>query len=168
MTHPILIVGGGPAGLAAAQALSAVGAKSILVDKEDELGGAPIISSYAKLVPSGEWAKDAIGGMVDRVTGSALVDVRGGNRVTEFSGAPGDFNATLSNGESCQVSAAILATGFTHFDSINKPEWGFGTHPDVVTTVQVEQMVSSGKGVYCPSDGRAPERVAILLCVGSR
>ncbi|MBT7756847.1 MAG: FAD-dependent oxidoreductase, partial [Rhodospirillaceae bacterium] len=109
MTHPILIVGGGPAGLAAAQALSAVGAKSILVDKEDELGGAPIISGYAKLVPSGEWAKDAIGGMVDRVTGSALVDVRGGNRVTEFSGAPGDFNATLSNGESCQVSAAILA-----------------------------------------------------------
>jgi heterodisulfide reductase subunit A2 len=168
LTHPILIVGGGPAGLAAAQALSAVGAKSILVDKEDELGGAPIISGYAKLVPSGEWAKDAIGGMVDRVTGSALVDVRGGNRVTEFSGAPGDFNATLSNGESCQVSAAILATGFTHFDSINKPEWGFGTHPDVVTTVQVEQMMSSGKGVYCPSDGRAPERVAILLCVGSR
>ncbi|MBT4167017.1 MAG: CoB--CoM heterodisulfide reductase iron-sulfur subunit A family protein [Rhodospirillaceae bacterium] len=168
MTHPILIVGGGPAGLAAAQALSAVGAKSILVDKEDELGGAPIISGYAKLVPSGEWAKDAIGGMVDRVTGSALVDVRGGNRVTEFSGAPGDFNATLSNGESCQVSAAILATGFTHFDSINKPEWGFGSHADVVTTVQVEQMISSGKGVYCPSDGRAPERVAILLCVGSR
>ena len=29
-------------------------------------------------------------------------------------------------------------------------------------------MFSSGKGVRCPSDGRAPERVAILLCVGSR
>lgn len=168
MTHPILIVGGGPAGLAAAQSLSAIGRKSILVEKEDELGGAPIISGYAKLVPSGEWAKDAIGGMVDRVAGNDLVDVRGGNRVTKFTGAPGEFNATLSNGESCQVSAAILATGFTHFDSINKPEWGFGTHPDVVTTVQVEQMMSSGKGVYCPSDGRAPERVAILLCVGSR
>jgi heterodisulfide reductase subunit A len=62
----------------------------------------------------------------------------------------------------------ILATGFTHFDSVNKPEWGFGTYPDVVTTTQVEQMLSSGKGVRCPSDGRKPERVAILLCVGSR
>ena len=29
-------------------------------------------------------------------------------------------------------------------------------------------MISSGKGVRCPSDGREPERVAILLCVGSR
>ena len=58
--------------------------------------------------------------------------------------------------------------GFTHFDSINKPEWGFGTHQDVVTTTQVEQMISSGQGVRCPSDGRKPKRVAILLCVGSR
>ena len=38
----------------------------------------------------------------------------------------------------------------------------------MVTTTQVEQMISSGKGVRCPSDGRKPERVAILLCVGSR
>ena len=45
---------------------------------------------------------------------------------------------------------------------------GFGTFPDVVTTTQVEQMISSGQGVRCPSDGRKPERVAILLCVGSR
>ena len=40
--------------------------------------------------------------------------------------------------------------------------------PDVVTTTQVEQMISSGQGVRCPSDGRKPKRVAILLCVGSR
>jgi heterodisulfide reductase subunit A len=66
------------------------------------------------------------------------------------------------------AGAAILTTGFTHFDSVNKPEWGFGTFPDVVTTTQVEQMISSGKGVRCPSDGRKPQRVAILLCVGSR
>ncbi|MDE0255755.1 MAG: FAD-dependent oxidoreductase, partial [Rhodospirillaceae bacterium] len=33
---------------------------------------------------------------------------------------------------------------------------------------QVEQMISSGDGVRCPSDGRTPKRVAILLCVGSR
>ena len=67
-----------------------------------------------------------------------------------------------------EASAAILCTGFTHFDSVNKPEWGFGTFPDVVTTTQVEQMISSGRGIRCPSDGRKPQRVAILLCVGSR
>jgi len=168
MNKPILIVGGGPAGLAAAHSLATVGRQSVLVEKEGGLGGAPILSGYAKLVPSGEWAKDAIGGMVKRVEDAGNVTIRTGSTVTSFDGEAGNFTATLSNGESHAVEAAILCTGFTHFDSVNKPEWGFGTFPDVVTTTQVEQMISSGKGVRCPSDGRKPQRVAILLCVGSR
>ncbi|MEK9672578.1 MAG: FAD-dependent oxidoreductase [Rhodospirillaceae bacterium] len=168
MTKPILIVGGGPAGLSAAHSLSAIGQPTVLVEKESQLGGAPILSGYAKLVPTGEWAKDAIGGMVARVQSANNVDVRTGQTVAEFSGGPGNFTAKLSGGDTVEAGAAILCTGFTHFDSVNKPEWGFGMFPDVVTTTQVEQMISSGKGVRCPSDGRKPERVAILLCVGSR
>jgi heterodisulfide reductase subunit A len=168
MSKPILIVGGGPAGLAAAHALARVGQKSVLVEKEDRLGGAPILSGYAKLVPSGEWARDAIGGMVERVRGDSLVEVHTGARVESFAGQPGAFSARLSDDANVDAASAILCTGFTHFDSVNKPEWGFGTFPDVVTTTQVEQMISSGKGVRCPSDGRKPKRVAILLCVGSR
>ena len=168
MTQPVLIVGGGPAGLSAAHALASSGQKTILVEKENRLGGAPILQGYAKLVPSHEWAKDAIGAMVKRVEDNPLVEVHLGTSVKKFEGKPGSFAATLSDGKLFKPGAAILATGFTHFDSVNKPEWGFGTYPDVVTTVQVEQMFSSGKGVRCPSDGREPERVAILLCVGSR
>ena len=165
---PILIVGAGPAGLAAAHALASVGQRAILVEKETRLGGAPILSGYAKIVPSGEWAKDAIGGMVRRVEESPLVSVHKNSRIETFEGEPGNFTARLSSGAAVEAGAAILTTGFTHFDSVNKPEWGFGTFPDVVTTTQVEQMISSGRGVRCPSDGRKPQRVAILLCVGSR
>ena len=168
MTNPILIVGAGPAGLAAAHSLGTIGRPSVLVEKEDRLGGAPILSGYAKLVPTGEWASDAIGGMVKRVEDDDLIRVETGATVTAFDGEPGNFRATLSNGSEIDAEAAILCTGFTHFDSVNKPEWGFGTFPDVVTTTQVEQMISSGAGVRCPSDGRKPKRVAILLCVGSR
>jgi len=165
---PVLVLGGGPAGLTAAHALASMGQRVNLVEKADRLGGAPILSGYAKLVPSGEWAKDAIGGMVRRVESNPLVDVQRGTSVRSFAGELGAFRARLSSGAELQVGAALLCTGFTHFDSVNKPEWGFGTYLDVVTTTQVEQMISSGKGVRCPSDGRAPERVAILLCVGSR
>jgi heterodisulfide reductase subunit A len=168
MSKPVLIVGAGPAGLAAAHSLAMVGQRAVLVDKESRLGGAPIISGYAKLVPSGEWAKDAIGGMVSRVEQQKEVQVKRNCRVEKFEGEPGDFRATLSDGSTVEAGAAILCTGFTHFDSVNKPEWGFGTFPDVVTTTQVEQMISTGSGIRCPSDGRKPQRVAILLCVGSR
>ncbi len=168
MSRPVLVVGGGPAGLSASHALAGAGQSVVLVDKAAFLGGAPIQSGYAKLVPSGEWAKDAIGGMVKRVEGNKLIEVKKNVTVKSFSGGPGDFKATLSDGSTVEAGATILATGFTHFDSVNKPEWGFGTYPDVVTTTQVEQMLSSGQGVRCPSDGRKPDRVAILLCVGSR
>ena len=168
MSKPVLVVGGGPAGLAAAHSLATVGKDCVIVEKEDRLGGTPILSGYAKLVPTGEWAKDAIGGMVDRVANEDKVKIVTGATVSNFDGTPGNFTAKLSNGESLDVEAAILCSGFSHFDSVNKPEWGFGTYEDVVTTTQVEQMISSGQGVRCPSDGRKPQRVAILLCVGSR
>lgn len=164
----VLIVGGGPAGLSAARSLASVGQRVVLIEKEEILGGAPILSGYARLVPSGEWARDAIGRMVHTAENSTNIEVLTSTKVSNISGEPGRFNATCSNGREIQASSIILATGFTHFDSVNKPEWGFGAHPDVVTTTQVEQMISSGRGVRCLSDGRKPKRVAILLCVGSR
>jgi heterodisulfide reductase subunit A len=167
MQDTVLVVGAGPTGLSAAAGVASVGKKVVLVEKEDVLGGAPILSGYAKLVPSGEWAKDAIGRMVKKVEDNPNITIHKGAKVTKLDGEAGNFTATLSNGQTVQVGAVILGTGFTHFDSINKPEWGFGTFEDVITTTQMEQMVASGK-IACPSDGRVPERVAILLCVGSR
>jgi heterodisulfide reductase subunit A len=163
----VLVVGAGPTGLSAAAGVASVGRKVTLVEKEGVLGGAPILSGYAKLVPSGEWAKDAIGRMVKRVEDDPAVTIHKGVKVAKLEGEAGRFTATLSDGNTVEAGAIILGTGFTHFDAINKPEWGFGTYEDVVTTTQVEQMVAAGK-IACPSDGRVPERVAILLCVGSR
>lgn len=167
MNDTILVVGAGPCGLSAAHAAAIAGKPVVLVEKEAVLGGAPILSGYARLVPSGEWAKDAIGRMVTRVEDHPDITVNRGCKVTRLEGEAGNFTALLSNGQRVQAGAVILGTGFTHFDSINKPEWGFGTYEDVVTTTQVEQMVGAGK-ICCPSDGRVPERVCILLCVGSR
>ncbi|WP_006787551.1 CoB--CoM heterodisulfide reductase iron-sulfur subunit A family protein [Thiorhodospira sibirica] len=167
MQDTVLVVGAGPAGLSAAASVANAGYQAVLVEKETVLGGAPILSGYAKLVPSGEWAKEAIGRMIHNVEAHPRISVHKGAQVERFGGEPGQFSATLSTGQTVSAGATILATGFTHFDSVNKPEWGFGTFEDVITTSQMEQMVASGK-ITCPSDGRVPERVAILLCVGSR
>ena len=106
MSKPILVVGAGPAGLSAAHSLASIGQRVVLVDKESKLGGAPILSGYAKLVPSGEWAKDAIGGMVQRVESQKLIAVKRGTRVAQFDGEPGNFVAKLSDGTAVEASAA--------------------------------------------------------------
>ena len=165
MSKPVLIVGGGPAGLSAAHALATVGQKSVLVDKQDTLGGHPIHSGYAKLVPSGEWAKDVIGAMVDRVEQNALVEVHKGTTVKSFAGEPGNFTAELGNGTSVDAHRRSWPPAFTHFDSINKPEWGFGTYPDVVTTTQVEQMFSTAPACAAPPTGAS--RSAWRFCCAS-
>ena len=99
MSKPILVVGAGPAGLSAAHSLASIGQRVVLVEKEDRLGGAPILSGYAKLVPSCEWAKDAIGGMVSRVEQNSLIAIHRNSRIEEFNGNPGDFKAKISGGK---------------------------------------------------------------------
>ena len=110
MNDTILVVGAGPTGLSAAHGIASVGRKVVLVDKAERLGGAPILSGYAKLVPSGEWAKEAIGRMVERVEKNPLVTVHKQTTVTKLDGEHGDFNATLSSGETVKAAAVVLGT----------------------------------------------------------
>ncbi len=70
------------------------------------------------------------------------------------------------------VGAVILATGFRPVDAAIKTEYGYGRYPNVVTSIQLERMLSRGgpsRGlVLRPSDGEKPRKIAFLQCVGSR
>ncbi|MGI5835714.1 MAG: FAD-dependent oxidoreductase [Chloroflexota bacterium] len=71
-----------------------------------------------------------------------------------------------------QVGAVILAPGFKAIEGGLKTEYGYGLFPNVVTSIQLERMLSYGgptQGVALrPSDGEPPKRVAFIQCVGSR
>jgi len=69
------------------------------------------------------------------------------------------------------VGAIILATGFSPFDPSRAAKYGYGLYDNVMTGLEFERMVhSSGPtgGKILLKDGRSPQRVAILHCVGSR
>jgi hypothetical protein len=55
-----------------------------------------------------------------------------------------------------------LTPGFRPFDATQKPEYGFGRYPNVVTSLQFERLLSAtgptGGHVLRPSDGQAPPR----------
>ena len=71
-----------------------------------------------------------------------------------------------------EVATVILALGSDEFDATLKDECGYHTFPNVVTSIELERLLSASgptEGhVRRPSDGNEPQRVAFLQCVGSR
>jgi len=71
-----------------------------------------------------------------------------------------------------RFGAIVVATGYDLFDQSVYQEYGGGRYPDVITGLQFERLVNSsgptrGK-IKRPSDGREPESVVFVKCVGSR
>ena len=73
--------------------------------------------------------------------------------------------------EEIDVGAIILATGFELYDARKMPQYGYGRFADVYTALEVERLVNASgptDGKVLLKDGRTPEAVAILHCIGSR
>lgn len=69
------------------------------------------------------------------------------------------------------VGAITIATGFEPIDPSIIEEYNYGRHPDIITAIEFEEMLSamSRTGMRLQkSDGTMPQKVAFVLCVGSR
>jgi heterodisulfide reductase subunit A len=70
------------------------------------------------------------------------------------------------------VGSVILSPGFDEFGAEAMKEYGHGRYPNVVSSIEFERMLSATgpfRGtVMRASDGRIPQRVAFIQCVGSR
>lgn len=70
-----------------------------------------------------------------------------------------------------KVKAIIIASGFKLFDPRQKPEFGYGRLKNVITSMQLERLLSPTSptgGVVRPGDYKEPEKIGFVLCVGSR
>jgi heterodisulfide reductase subunit A len=73
--------------------------------------------------------------------------------------------------EEIDVGAIVLATGFELYDARKMPQYGYGRLENVYTALEVERLVNAGGptgGEVRLKDGRKPQAVAILHCIGSR
>ncbi|HDQ98725.1 MAG TPA: CoB--CoM heterodisulfide reductase iron-sulfur subunit A family protein [candidate division WOR-3 bacterium] len=73
---------------------------------------------------------------------------------------------------SVRVGAVVVAAGSQVAPTALRREYGHGRYPNVVTSLEFERILSASGPfsghVQRPSDGRKPERIAWLQCVGSR
>ncbi len=69
------------------------------------------------------------------------------------------------------VRTVILATGFDLFDAKKMPRYGFGEYKNIITAMQMERQLAPTRPfntILRPGDGKMPDKVAYVLCVGSR
>jgi heterodisulfide reductase subunit A-like polyferredoxin len=81
-------------------------------------------------------------------------------------------HAMMPEERTLEVGAIILAPGFTPFDPTRYETYNYSNHPNVVTSMEFERILSAS-GPYeghliRPSDQKEPTKIAWLQCVGSR
>ena len=71
-----------------------------------------------------------------------------------------------------EVGAIIVATGYNPFDARRKEEYGYGEYKNVITTLELERLLSASGPtlgeLLRPSDSTLPQKIAFIQCVGSR
>ncbi len=69
------------------------------------------------------------------------------------------------------VDAVVLATGFNLFPADLKPEYGYGVFKNVITGMQMDRLLAPTRPyntILRPGDGKVPDRIAYVMCTGSR
>lgn len=139
--------------------LKSRGIEPVIVERDIELGGKA--RGWHKLFPSFTPASDIMRPLADRIR-AERVRCFYGQEVTSIA----LDGVMLRSGERIPADAVVVATGFTLFDAHRKQEYGYGLYDNVITSVDLERMMNSGKVLL--TDGSEPRRIAILHCVGSR
>jgi len=66
------------------------------------------------------------------------------------------------------VSAIVYATGIDPIEACETSRLGCGRYSNVISSVDAERVLNEKGRLLRPSDGKAPKKVAVVQCVGSR
>ena len=154
----LMVIGGGISGMTAAKSAAAAGYKVTLVEKEDRLGG--WATRFSKVFPKHPPYKDledsGCDKLIQEVEADPNITIHKSTTVKKTSGQPGQFAVELQNGGNgteITVGSIIQASGWKPYEAEKLTHLGYGSSPDVITNIQMEEMVSNG-GIKRPSDGK--------------
>jgi quinone-modifying oxidoreductase subunit QmoB len=169
----VLVVGGGLAGLQAAQAAAGMGHPVVLVEKSSALGGhlAGIRDVVPEVPPYDELHANPVPELARAVREDQRIQVLTGSKVARIAGQPGQFavEVEVPGGKRVELKAGavVQATGARPYDAKRLGHLGYGASPDVITAAELEPMLAK-RELARPSDGRIPGRIVFVQCAGSR
>ena len=161
MIYDIVIIGGGVAAIKSAICAEQLGLKCAILEKSDKLGGH--VNGLYKLFPSDILAEEVLDRMLSDLAKTST-DIFLEHNVVKIDS---DNKKIYTSNDQCFESKVIfVASGYELFDASLKQEYGHGIFDNVVTSYEFEAMLK--KGEIKTKDGRTPEKIAFLHCVGSR
>ncbi|MBU1718158.1 MAG: CoB--CoM heterodisulfide reductase iron-sulfur subunit A family protein [Bacteroidetes bacterium] len=162
-----LIIGGGISGISAALEIANADKQVFLVEKSGALGGH--VANVDLTFPYLNSAKQMIDHKIVSVMNHPKISVYLNTQIKEVFGYVGNFETTIEpDGKETKLNfgSVIVATGLKLFDAGKMTNYGYGKLNNVVTSMDFEKMLKSGK--ILTAEGKVPNSIAIIHCVGSR
>jgi heterodisulfide reductase subunit A len=170
MTHSsdsVLVLGGGIAGMAAAQTLGDSNVQVHLVETADHLGGNAASWTCMATDECRQCGACLADDMVHQTGGHTNISVHLNTTLDRLEKNGNGFAARLTSGETVTPGQIILATGFTPFDPSVLFSLQFENQDKVITTAQLNQMLKA-ETLSDFLGNIAQPKIAFIQCVGSR
>jgi len=156
-----LVIGGGLSGMTAALELAKQGYETILVEREEELGG-----NLRRIYYTGDGAdpQALLASVIKQVEEEPKITVYKGAEIKNFSGYVGNYTTEIitDTGDNVEIEHGVVisATGGTEY----KPtEYLYGQSDKVLTQLELEQKIAGGS-----EEVKQLDSVVMIQCVGSR
>ena len=183
MKRAALVIGGGVAGMQAARDIADAGNDVVLVEATGKLGGRTY--QLSTTFPTHECKPDGccihycreciLTPKIEDVMQHPKINVMLNSKLEEFGGVFGNYHAKIKSPEGVvdiEAGTVVVATGSRTIDPTKLPEFGYGRFKDVITFLELEEMIVAARSgdnqLHRPSDGKVPGTIDFIQCVGSR
>jgi heterodisulfide reductase subunit A len=160
MNQKALVIGGGLAGMTAAQKIAQAGYEVYLVEKESELGGKARSIHYTL-------DGNDVQSHLERLSGEVRKDLRihlmTGTTIEKIEGFVGNFKTQVRNGNEVKQfdhGVIVVATGAEEY---HPKEFLYGQDARVITQKELEEWI-----VLHPDKLKDLKNVVMIQCIGSR
>ena len=155
-----MVVGGGIAGMSAAQTLALQGYQTHIIEKGNTLGGQAL--NLFKTA-SGDDIQEKLAELTADIQSFDNIEVHLNTEVQNVEGFVGNFNTTLTSGDTStnlEHGVAIMATGGEPF---TPTEYSYGDDPRILTSLELDR-----KFMNQDADLKKLNSAVFIQCVGSR